>query len=206
MMGVAGRLKKGLPLNNRPPYGYSKAKDGSYIINPDEVHWVKKIFEWYSKGITLGKIREQLINNGAVQRSANHKIPWNLSVIKNILAYEGYWTGSTSVKWDEEVYNIPTPILIDSKTIKECKARKEKFVKYPAGNLKADLLFAGLVYCEACKVKMQIISMTNGYIKKGATEPKKLIYYRCPNFNASMQIEGCCKSVNAQNARTGYCY
>ena len=68
-MGMIGRLEKGKPGNNPPPYGYRLA--GDHIeIDPIEGPWVTQIWRWYGAGVKAREIRRRLIVEAAPQRKA----------------------------------------------------------------------------------------------------------------------------------------
>lgn len=198
-LGIVSRLNQGKPLNNPNPYGYDKDEDGFYIINPDESKWVKKIFEWYADGNSIPTIRENLITHNAEQTKYKKKYVWHRAIILRILRSAYYWQGFTEVKWDKQIYNIPIPPIIDPVLSKRVLNRKSNFKQYPAGNQKMDSLVAGIIYCAHCGVKMAQRSSTNGYIKKGATEPKRYNNYSCNNWLHRMNYpDNCAKSIRLE--------
>jgi hypothetical protein len=65
--------------------------------------------------------------------------------------------------------------LIDSTTAEKVQARRERYKKYPAGNLKARSLVAGVIYCEACNNKMSVQTCKS---ERGA-----YLFYGCQNYH-----------------------
>lgn len=197
-MGVRGRLEKGKPLNHHPPFGYIKNTEGDYIINEVEAEWIRIIFQWYADGVSVGQIRKRLISGGAQQRSDKIKIPWHKSVIYKYINAEFYWTGEQKVNWDNEIYTIPIPPIIDPQLVDVVKKRLNNYKNYPSGNNKNHALATGLVYCTHCGVRMGIRTLSNGYLKEGATKPKKWVYYACNNFGGGMNGVDCAKRLNIE--------
>jgi site-specific DNA recombinase len=194
MMGVAGRLAKGKPLNHPPPYGY-KAVDGFYEKESDEAHWVQKIYEWYADEMSMKEIRHRLITGGAKQRR-KVKRPWAYTTLRRILHEKDYYyTGVQIVHWDGEEYEIPIPPIVELELAKRVQQRRARYKVYPAGNVKHHCLAAGLVYCAACDARLLARIMKNGYKRKDGTEGKREVY-RCHNHR--YKKPGC---VNRKSAR-----
>ncbi len=134
--------------------------------------------------------RPQLITSGIPQATQRNKIAWHPRHIKRLLRYDFYHTGIYQIRWDGETYDIPIPPIIDSETAAKVKARRERYKSYPAGNLKADTLAAGLVYCEACNVKMHVKTLR--YNEK--------VYYtfRCNNESLAIHGPDCAKKLSVR--------
>ncbi len=60
--GVWARKEQGLYVAAKAPYGYMKDEQNKnqLIVNPEEAPIVKKIFQMYSNGSTMGQIAEKL--------------------------------------------------------------------------------------------------------------------------------------------------
>lgn len=187
MMGVAGRLEKGLPWIANPPYGYAKDELGGLVEYDVESSWVLKIWTWFGEGETGREIRRRLITGGAPQRK-QVKYAWALANIYQFLRYEPYYTGAMTIKWDGQIYDIPLVPIIPADIAAQVVARKAAFKRHKSGNLKALTLAPGLVYCFGCNHKMQVVSRKIG--------DREYYYYRCINPGTVGQaLEGCCSSV-----------
>jgi site-specific DNA recombinase len=198
MMGVAGRLEKGLTWNSIPPYGYSKTKNGSFIVNPDEAQWIQALFRWYGEGVALHAIRRRLIAGGAVQRKKGNRRVWTLATLRKFLRHEYYWTGIHTVNWDGEIFEIPIPILITQDEIARVQERRLQYKQYPAGNAKHDFLAAGLIVCPACGTTCRLATLTNSRTRKRDGQRGKWHYYECYNFRNRGYEDGCIKRINAK--------
>ncbi len=194
MMGVAGRLAKGLAWNGPPPYGYNRV-DGKFEINPDESRWLVKMWRWCAAGAALKEIRRRLIKAGARPRFAV-KRPWQIGTIRKFLKAEYYYTGVQRIVWDSEVYEIKTPTLIDAETARRVREHFERFKKYPAGNMKAHALAAGLTYCKACNSRMSVVSKFGHRVMQNG---KRVRYphYLCAMFYQDVPSNGCAQTVSA---------
>ena len=184
-MGMIGRLGTGKPGNNPPPYGYRLA--GDHIeIDPIEGPWVTQIWRWYGAGVKAREIRRRLIVEAAPQRTAT-KHHWHKGVIQQLLANACYHTGSTNFEIAGQRFEVSLPALVDADTAARVKARRESYKKYPAGNQKALALAAGKVYCQACGVRMAVVSTTS--------RGKAYQYYRCINNTCGMHGAGCAGNI-----------
>jgi site-specific DNA recombinase len=169
MMGIAGRLAKGLPWLPNPPYGYAK-RDGKIVAHEPEARWVRKMWAWWADGVPGREIRRRLIAGGAAQRRASRHA-WTITQIYRMFRTEFYYTGKIPVEWDGKEYLCDIPPLIDADTGARAQERSVKWKKYPAGNLNTPALAAGLVYCQKCGWKMTMIGRKNN--------GKLYQYYRC---------------------------
>ena len=66
----------------------------------------------------------------------------------------------------------------------------------PAGNLKEQALGAGVVYCQACGVKMSVQKHEVKYRGRRYS----YLYYRCPYDQANMSLPGCVKHAVVSEA------
>lgn len=187
MMGVAGRFEDGKDWNGCTPYGYTKV-EGQYIEYQPEAVWVKKIWRWFGAGLSIGEIRQRLIEGGAPQRNKT-KYPWTSGVLYPITKSDFYYTGTLKRTWGGETYELSLPILIDADTASSVQARYDTYKTYPSGNLKEKALAAGLVYCKVCDIKMLVKGKHN---TKG--EPVGVGYY-CSNFRHNLKVDDCAKSI-----------
>jgi DNA invertase Pin-like site-specific DNA recombinase len=186
MMGVAGRLAKGLPWLPQLPYGYAKL-DGKIVASESEAPWVRKMWGWWAEGVPGREIRRRLIAAGARQRHGG-KHAWALTHLYRMLRTDYYHTGKIAMDWDGKEYLCDIPALVDAGTAALAQERADKWKKHPAGNLKAPALATGLVYCQTCGWKMTMIGRKNN--------GKLYQYYRCCAANAlGQRPAGCCGEV-----------
>lgn len=187
-MGIAGKLaKEGGNWLSVPPYGYNRTSKGEIVIDEVEAPWVRRMWEWYAAGLPGREIRRRLIEGGAPQRKAS-KYSWSLANIYQYLRYEPYHTGIVITNWDGEQFPSEIPPIVDQNTAQAASKRRAAFKRHPSGNLKAHALASGLVYCQSCGRKMQVISRKVG--------EKLYLYYKCiVSHNLGERPDGCAGSV-----------
>ncbi len=188
VMGVAGRLAKGKTPITQAPYGYAK-QDTRFVISPAEAEAVRLIWKLYGEYSTIRDIRRQLIAQDAPQRNPK-KYPWHNNVITHLLRHDFYYTGIYHITWDGQTYDLPIPVIIDTDTARRVKERKAKYQAYPAGNFTAQALGAGLIYCQACDIRMMIQTANS----KG----HQYLYYTCPNHKQGLAFPGCAGRVRIE--------
>lgn len=191
VMGVTGRILRGKVWNNSPPYGYKRV-DGIYIVNEEEAYWIRKIWKWYAEGESYNAINKRLIAEGAPRRKAK-KRPWEVSVISRILHDDKLVTGERVINWDSKVYTFKVaPIVTDENIIVAVTKRLANHKSYPASNMKAQALIAGLCYCKACNARM---SAGSKLAKRANGEKVRRPRYECPMPHQRAAFDGCAKSV-----------
>jgi DNA invertase Pin-like site-specific DNA recombinase len=197
MMGVAGRLEKGLGWNNPAPYGYQRiasgAEAGTFVVLPEEAQWIQKLFRWYAEGVALLEIRRRFIATGAPQRKQENKWVWHLGMLRRFLRTPYYWIGYKVVKWNGKQYEIPMPPLVSEEEAQIVQDRRATYKHYPAGNAKHDCLAAGLVFCAACGAACRVATIDNGYTRKRDGVHTKKTSYECGRFNARSPEPLCVK-------------
>lgn len=189
MMGVAGRLAKGKAWNGTPPYGYCRA--GDYLeLDPVESEWVIKIFQWYAEGEGVREIRRRLIGGGAPQKGqgTKPKAVWNPNLIYKILKRPFYHTGTMTIHWEGQTFEIPAPPLVDPETAKKVAGRFAQWKAYPAAHVKYDYLAMGLVYCGVCKVKMTTQTRVR---RRGKALNTPTSEYRCERWHLGFPGPNC---------------
>ena len=97
--GVWARKEQGLYVAAKAPYGYMKDERNKnhLIINPEEAPIVKKIFQMYNSGSSMGEIAEKLRNDkvycpsyNGFQKNKNGEYGWERSTISKMLKNEMY--------------------------------------------------------------------------------------------------------------------
>lgn len=192
MMGVAGRLSKGKVWNNPPAYGWAR-EDGRLMIDPTESDVVVKIFTWYAEGISAREIRRRLVSMGAKERREKNKTPWSTSYIYKILHNATYHTGEYTTTWDGQTFAIQVPPLISANLAARVKEKFARKRAYPARNTVYHYLGAGLIYCEACNVRMSARTANRKERKNGIRSE-----YSCFRYGIGHIEPGCCRTVSAR--------
>ncbi len=97
--GVWARKEQGLYVAAKAPYGYVKDEKNrnKLIINDEEARAVKKIFQMYNKGDTMGEIARKLQADkiycpsyNGFEKNKNGEYGWNYSSISKILKNKAY--------------------------------------------------------------------------------------------------------------------
>lgn len=177
--GVWARKEKGLYVAAKAPYGYSKDVNDKnrLVINEEEARIVKKIFQMYNKGKTMGEIARKLEADrvycpsyNGFEANKNGDYGWNYSTISKILKNKVY-LGHTeygkvmnlSYK-SKKVKQVPRSewkmvsnthkAIIDQevfdsvqKRIALCQRAKSHIHKW---------MLNGIVYCKECGEPMQL--------------------------------------------------
>lgn len=128
-MGRVGTLQAGRWPGQYLRLGYStvktEGKRGAEIVLADEgeVETVKKIYQWYDNGLSIVKIRRQLITQATPQKGVRRRIQvdeWAQTVISNILRSPDYLGLAT---WDFGDHNGCKLITIPQAVIEEVQQR-----------------------------------------------------------------------------------
>lgn len=97
--GVWARKEKGLYVAAKAPYGYKKDENNKnhLVVNEEEAKIVKKIFQMYDKGETMGEIARKLIKDkvycpsyNGFEKNKNGEFGWTYSSISKILKNKVY--------------------------------------------------------------------------------------------------------------------
>ena len=97
--GVWARKEKGLYVAAKAPYGYVKDENdrNRLVVNEEEARIVKKIFQMYNKGKTMGEIARKLQDDkiyapsyNGFEKNKNGKYGWTYSTISKILKNKVY--------------------------------------------------------------------------------------------------------------------
>jgi DNA invertase Pin-like site-specific DNA recombinase len=189
-MGMTGRLAQGKGLRACAPYGY-KMENGYYVIAEAEAQWVRLIWQWFGDGVSVGKIRQRLIEGGAKQRErVGYKSPWPINWLQRILRHSYYNTGGFQLSWGGQRFTVTVPKIVDDETAALVQDRVTRFKGYTPGRSQVPALAAGLLHCEACGTKMFVDSHRMG--------DKFYPSYRCNNNSRRNHVVNCAKSVNVK--------
>ncbi|MBN1887113.1 MAG: recombinase family protein [Thermoflexales bacterium] len=190
IMGQADRLARGMYTGGKTvPYGL-KVQDGYMVLDEEEAPWIEKIWRWRGEKAGYSEIRRRLVEGGARQRG-NVKYPWQTETLRTILSHSYYHTGLFPVKWGGEVYELAVPVIVDPETAQRVYDYAAQWKAYPAGNLQAQALGAGLVYCGACNTRMGVHTWRIVRGEKVYTYFK----YNCRNHVRRNIVEGCAGGV-----------
>ena len=81
-------------LYNRAYYGYKKDKNGMLIFDEEEAKVVRRIYDWYLEGYSIGGIIDKLAEKKI--KTAKGKERWSKRAIESILKREKY-TGDVAI-------------------------------------------------------------------------------------------------------------
>ena len=94
-LGLKYRAEDGTSgLYNRACYGYKKDKNGMLIIDEEEARVVKRIYDWYLEGYSIGGIIDKLKEKKI--KTSKGKERWSKRAIESMLTREKY-TGDVAI-------------------------------------------------------------------------------------------------------------
>ena len=193
---------------SHPPYGYNFLVEGgktSLEINPKEAEIVKLVYGWCAGGMSLHAIQRELTRLAIPTPSERHPVKtysrklrkageWGRSTIFNILQNECY-TGSwyygkqspIAPNSDKMVTNskdtwirVGVPAIVTPEQWEATRRVLAKNRERGGGNIKADYLLRGRVFCGDCHARMFGTSNTskiktyNYYVCRSPLVGKKL--------------------------------
>ena len=169
--GRLSSVKVGGWKGGPPPDGY-QLKDKRLVVHPNEIQWVKKIYEHYSDGMSIYEIKKLLMKNGVLSRRGN--LIWSDQSIKKILEnthFEGYYY-YTDKSLDETV-KVECPKTLPSTLIKKVRDRLGER-SYTSNYTKYVTLLRDHLVCGHCGSKFgQKVNKTqyyNHYYCRGNSE------------------------------------
>ena len=127
--GIKERAANGISkLYDRKCYGYDHDENGKLIINKEQAVVVRKIFNWYLGGLSVGKIIKELEKQNI--KSPTGKYKWNKHSIEVMLSNEKY-IGSVRLfdNKKSEVQYLATdnhPAIISETAFAAVQKEKEK--------------------------------------------------------------------------------
>lgn len=216
--GVWARKEQGLFVGAKAPYGYMKDENNKnkLIVNKEEAKIVKRIFQMYDSGSTMGQIAKKLQDEkvycpsyNGFEKNKNGIYGWNYSTISKILKNE-FYLGNTvygkvinlSYK-SKKVKFVPreewkvvanTHKAIISKEIFESVQKKIK-LSQKAKTHKHTWILNGIVTCKECGEPMQL--------KVKYRKDKKTISFMRLYCSSSLHKKGYCvrkhKGINLQS-------
>lgn len=216
--GVWARKEQGLFVGAKAPYGYMKDENNKnkLIVNKEEAKIVKRIFQMYDSGSTMGQIAKKLQDEkvycpsyNGFEKNKNGIYGWNYSTISKILKNE-FYLGNTvygkvinlSYK-SKKVKFVPreewkvvanTHKAIISKELFENVQKKIK-LSQKAKTHKHTWILNGIVTCKECGEPMQL--------KVKYRKDKKTISFMRLYCSSSLHKKGYCvrkhKGINLQS-------
>ena len=94
-MGLKYRTEDGTSgLYNRACYGYKKDKNGMLIIDEEEARVVRRIYDWYHEGYSIGGIIDKLEEKKI--KTSKGKERWSKRAVESTLTREKY-TGDVAI-------------------------------------------------------------------------------------------------------------
>jgi site-specific DNA recombinase len=200
-MGVKARLKSGKANTGQDGYGYVRIGEKINIVEEEAV-WVRKIFEWYTQGVSLLQIRERLIAANALQKGSSipRRIQWARSSIQAILrSAEEYAYGFKLQSRAGEKYQILVKPIINIPTYEVFIKMRAENKTYPSQRIQHDYLLAGHLKC-ACNLTWRARTNTHRRSRKGEWVERitPIGTYFCPQPHHELRPANCPKSVSAK--------
>lgn len=178
---------------------YHRIGDKIKIVE-EEAKWVRQIFEWYNKRVSLKEIRRRLIQAGAPQKGSSRprKIEWAISSIQGILksAYN-YAYGVKTYTRAGETFEIQIEPIITMETYNRFVEVRESNRSYPSRNVKRDYLIGGLMYCQ-CPRKWS--ARGSSYRKGAKRRPQPTGVYYCGQRHKEVRHPDCPKTIGSKKA------
>ena len=177
--GVWARKEQGLYVAAKAPYGYMKDENNKnhLVINNEESTIVKKIFQMYNNGYTMGQIAEKLIKDkiycpsyNGFQKNKNGEYGWNYSTISKILKNKVYLGHTEEGKGINLSYKSKKVKQIPRDEWRICKnthkaiiseelfdsVQKRMLLNQRAKAHTHTWILNGIVYCKECGEPMQL--------------------------------------------------
>lgn len=179
-MGRVARAKTGLHHGGgNIPIGY-EYEDGKLRVNPYEAEQVRKIYEWYLAGASLGSITDQLHEMGYTNKYSSYS-SW--SSVRNILGNETY-TGTLHFG-DIVVKDAHEAIITKEQFDAAQVLRGKRQEKYGSNAFQSKHLLTGMLFCGHCGGRY--------YLRNTG----KYAYYAC--YSRTKQIKRMVKDPNCTN-------
>ena len=216
--GVWARKEQGLFVGAKAPYGYMKDENNKnkLIVNKEEAKIVKRIFQMYDSGSTMGQIAKKIQDEkvycpsyNGFEKNKNGIYGWNYSTISKILKNE-FYLGNTvygkvinlSYK-SKKVKFVPreewkvvanTHKAIISKELFDSVQKKIK-LSQKAKTHKHTWILNGIALCKECGEPMQL--------KVKYRKDKKTISFMRLYCSSSLHKKGYCvrkhRGINLQS-------
>ena len=182
LMGKRRNLDSGKWWGGSIPMGFKSDENGKLIEDEVRSKWVKKIYKWYSEGLSTQKIRERLEKIGIKSQRGNTN--WSTTQIRKILTHTSYigyidyevkgLKGKSKDYCREKglthKHRFECPPIIDQKDYEYVKQLFSKRKRQPnSQNNKHQFLLKEILICSGC-----------GNMMRGKYQPSKNTnVYRC---------------------------
>ena len=182
LMGKRRNLDSGKWWGGSIPMGFKSDENGKLIEDEVRSKWVKKIYKWYSEGLSTQKIRERLEKIGIKSQRGNTN--WSTTQIRKILTHTSYigyidyevkgLKGKSKDYCREKglthKHRFECPPIIDQKDYEYVKQLFIKRKRQPnSQNNKHQFLLKEILICSGC-----------GNMMRGKYQPSKNTnVYRC---------------------------
>ena len=182
LMGKRRNLDSGKWWGGSIPMGYKSDENGKLIEDEVRSKWVKKIYKWYSEGLSTQKISERLEKIGIKSQRGNTN--WSTQQIRKILTHTSYigyidyevkgLKGKSKEYCREKglthKHRFECPPIIDQKDYEYVRQLFSKRRRQPnSQNNKHQFLLKEILICSGC-----------GNMMRGKYQPSKNTnVYRC---------------------------
>ena len=182
LMGKRRNLDSGKWWGGSIPMGFKSDENGKLIEDEVRSKWVKKIYKWYSEGLSTQKISERLEKIGIKSQRGNTN--WSTQQIRKILTHTSYigyidyevkgLKGKSKDYCREKglthKHRFECPPIIDQKDYEYVKQLFSKRKRQPnSQNNKHQFLLKEILICSGC-----------GNMMRGKYQPSKNTnVYRC---------------------------
>ena len=170
MTGHIQRIKEGCWANGPAPFGYDYNKDTKHlVINENEASIVRKIYDQYASGKSLGAIADQL-NTELVRPRSKTGRGWHPTGIRQVLinpAYKGealanrhsHISDVNKIDLSKVIKLVVPPIVSEEKwDIAQSRLANNKNLKPTEGDL---FTLQGLIKCGSCGYSYRTERATN---------------------------------------------
>ena len=154
-------------VNNLPPYGYKKGKDGKFEIDEEKAAVVREIFQRVAAGWSIFDIQSDLNNRGV--RTGRGTL-WKKQSFGHLLQNDKY---VGVYRWSDVVVEGGMPAIVDQETFDRVQTILHT-KKKPRGKqrMNDDYLLGGKIFCGHCGSPMTAQAGTS-------STGKKFSYYAC---------------------------
>ena len=192
--GPRKRLRsQGLFVEGRAPFGYRRASDGSrrLVIEPDEAHIVKEVFDLAANGLSLLRIRASIQRKYGDNHGRRFGLTWVSRGLRNRV-YTGQLS-RTPVRPNKSTRTLPgdwidthEPIVTsDLFAVAQIAINTRRPGRKPEGqSLSAGYLMRGLARCSICNLTVRAVAPS-------ARDPKPGYYVCNRRLRSGKGGDGC---------------
>jgi len=191
--GRIQRYKEGRWAGGKPPYGYSYNKDTKkLVINETEARVVRKIFEKYNSGSSLGAVADMLNRDGIKPRYKTGK-GWRPTAIRQVLInplYKGMQIVNRHLHISDirkvdmsKAITISVPAVVSEQTWEQAQKHLDDH-KRVRPMRDEQWLLQGLITCGLCGLSYQVLEQSSNR------------YYRCRGKLKIRHLDGSPRCTN----------